>query len=130
MKKMIYLAICFFLLSCSTKELQHVKIVYAKENIMRFVSIGCDDFEEAFHGETKEVFIDSDSILSKLSNSLKSYKTNASLEKIDVRAKVFLYYKDSTTQIICFDRFNNAAINGKFVILNNHFFEIIRNFTK
>ena len=124
---LIMIAVLF--ISCSNKQeksLTSIRILYVNEEIERFLSVSCNSFEKSFSSILKEKIINDKAILQKIAKYITPTK-GLKEKNIDVRTKVILQYENGTSNILCFDRYNNASIDGEVKEIDASFFKIIRN---
>lgn len=104
--------------SSNNTEIKQVVIQYVNRNVEPIYSVSCDNFEQ-FFGENnfKKKIITGNSQLKKFIDCLNDYQS-ASLNNIDVRAKIYIYYFNKTKSVLCVDKFGNTMVNGNYMGAN------------
>lgn len=122
-----YIFIFFLVQSTNVKAkdpcCQKLILSYVEFDIMTPTNISCSEFEVAFGASYKKKQITDRKQIDKFIRLLNGLKKNNSINNLNVRVKVELFYKDYNEEI-CIDKFY-VLLNGQIYTMNKKFLNFI-----
>ncbi len=99
----------------SKKSNDSIVIEFINLNIETPISISCNDFDDTFGKEAKKVTISDTNIIKTIVNKLEKIKAkNIQSNEPDVRVKINIHCTNVSFQTVCFGRFSQIVIDGRY----------------
>lgn len=120
----------FFTLSgytCKEKpKIEKITFHYADLEIETPFQVSCNDFENLFSGTYKTIVVSDNRQLKEFEDYLANCDVLDSLQKMDVRIKVFITYANKKTSVLCMDRFNALILDNKSIKATQNIISFIK----